>query len=110
MEFAHPKRSSDLESTVARLIQEEANASAQPERKEKEVAYNPPIIVQYKVEDDDVYEKVSAFERKMVPMTYEASNQLRLWKQLAPKSEGIYDAAAVSFYFCCAWSYVLSIL
>lgn len=58
----------------------------------------PPITVNYDYECDDIYERVTAFERKKIPITIETFKQLEFWKQLASQSKGGYENETVIFF------------
>lgn len=60
---------------------------------DEEIVRRLPITVNYEIETDDVYELVTAFERKIArPVkAYEAYKQREMVIKLARQSEGSYD-------------------
>ena len=83
---------------VAERQREEDALTAKPKKKQTQPVCHPPITVNFKVEYDDVYERVTAFERKKVVQSKEAFDQQELCKTQAQNSKGIYDVDEVSLF------------
>lgn len=96
--FAHPRQPVNFPLARADPEEKAAQSFAQSSAvaiPEEEIVYHPPITVQYDVADNDVFEKVTAFERKKTPMSSTALVEIKLWKQLTMKSKGSYDVEEV---------------
>lgn len=87
--FAHQKLDKDPVKFVAQPV---------PSIEPKEINTRVPFTVKFEVENDDVHERVTAFERKNITLclSYGASKQRETSIKLANQSKGSYDEESVS--------------
>lgn len=56
---------------------------------------NPPLFVDFNVEVDDEFERVTQFERKKIPMSAAMVKQRKALEKLAEQSKGSFNVEKV---------------
>lgn len=94
-EFAYDRRKEQSDNMVT-MVQRPFN---EPTATLQTELYRPPITINYNRPSDDVYEKVTQFERKKPLLSDAVKKTTELMKKLAKKSKGSYDEVTKSFVY-----------
>lgn len=97
-EFAHERRQSQPDNEI-QFFKPIPDDESDKEEKNEENSLHLPFNIQYD-RPNDVYEKVSQFERKNDVMSWETKKKFDKMKNLASKMNGNYNAETVCFFNC----------